>query len=153
MDGDHVSPATNDAAESAAREPAHPLSAATAGHQAWTAEVRRLKDTLRRVVAECRALQDELKRAELEKAVLVEKLKVLEQRRVEVEPLQAKVHELTNRVEQDRLLIDLLQVEFRQAILERAQVHKDLFDAHAAVDRLCTVLDSSDAPVPPVEPN
>ena len=153
MDGSHVSSAENRPADSAEVDPARNRPASPPAMESWTQEIQRLKSTLHQVVSECTAMQEELERARLEKAVLVEKLKAMEQRRMEVEPLRAQVGDLKAQVERDRLLIERLQVEFRQAILERAQLHKDLFEAHEAVDQLGALLDNPEAPVPPVEPN
>jgi len=117
----------------------------------WRQEARRLKATLQQVLTECAAMQDELKRGQLDKVVLVEKLKAMEHERAPIESLHAQLREMKARAEQDGLLIERLQSELRQAILDRAQVQRDLFEAHTAVDQITSLLDSSVAPSSPVE--
>ena len=151
MDGSHVSPPENRPADRAHAQSSTTDPTTPASLQTWTQEIRRLKTALQQVLSECTAMQEELKRADLEKTVLVEKLKAMERHRTELEPLRAELNSLKDQAERDRLLIDRLQSEFRQAILERAQLHKDLFEAHAAVDQLGTLLDHVE--MPPMESN
>ena len=153
MDGSHLSPADNQPVGQTPPQPVTDRSSGSAQVQRWMQELRRLKAAGKQVVSECTALQTELKRSAFEKAILVEKVRAMERQRAEVAPLEERIRDLTAQAERDRVLIDRLQTEFRQAILERAQLHRDLFEAHAAVDELGDLLDGQYAPTPSMEPD